>query len=98
MNTVIKNAIKEFNQFKHPKEHIYAFKDYSGEWKEERAFLVITCDYEVVDQDDRFKCNINYKDNFNGSYQFNRWLRRYDFEFAWSDEKVGYLYLKMMFD
>ena len=98
MNTVIKNAIKEFNEFKHPKEHIYAFKDYSGEWKEERAFLVITCDYEVVDQDDRVKCNIHYKDNFNGSYQFNRWLRRYDFEFAFYDEKVGYLYLKMMFD
>ena len=98
MNTVIKNAIKEFNEFKHPKEHIYAFKDYSGEWKEERAFLVITCDYEVVDQDDRVKCNIHYKDNFNGSHQFNRWLRRYDFEFAFYDEKVGYLYLKMMFD
>lgn len=98
MNTVIKNAIKEFNEFKHPKEHIYAFKDYSGEWKEERAFLVITCDYEVVDQDDRVKCNINYKDNYYGSYQFNRWLRRYDFEFAFYDEKVGYLYLKMMFD
>ena len=98
MNTVIKNAIKEFNEFKHPKEHIYAFKDYSGEWKEERAFLVITCDYEVVDQDDRVKCNIHYKDNFNGSYQFNRWLRRYDFEFAFYNEKVGYLYLKIMFD
>ena len=98
MNTVIKNAIKEFNEFKHPKEHIYAFKDYSGEWKEERAFLVITCDYEVVDQDDRVKCNIHYKDNFNGSYQFNRWLRRYDFEFAFYNEKVGYLYLKTMFD
>jgi hypothetical protein len=98
MNTVIKNAIKDFNEFKHPKENIYTFKEYCSQWKEQRAFLVITCDYEVVDQDDRVKCNIHYKDNFFGSYKFNRWLRRYDFEFQFHDEKEGYIYLKILFD
>ena len=98
MNTILKNAIKEFNEFKHPKENIYTVNNYCGEWKETRAFLVITADYECIDQDDRIKCNINYKDQFFGSYKFNRWLRRYDFFFEWLDGKTGYIFLKVMFD
>ena len=98
MNSVIKNAIKEFNEFKHPKEELYTINNYCGEWKVERALLVITCDYECIDQDDRIKSNINYKDNFFGSYKFNRWLRKYDFSFEFFDDKVGYIYLKVLFD
>ena len=98
MNSVIKNAMKDFNDFKHPKENIYTIKDYCDEWKQPKAILVITADYECIDQDDRIKCNINYKDQFFGSYKFNRWLRRYDFFFEWLDGKTGYIYLKIMFD
>ena len=64
MNSVIKNAIKEFNEFKHPKEELYTVNNYCAEWKEHRAVLCITADYECIDQDDRIKSNINYKDNF----------------------------------
>ena len=49
MNSVIKNAIKDFNDFKHPKENIYTMKDYCDEWKQPKAILVITADYECID-------------------------------------------------
>jgi len=98
MNNVIENAIREFNTFKHSKESIYIYKDYMKECSHYGAFLVITADYDCVDDEDKEKSHINYYENFFGSNRFNQWLRKYDFEYRWHDTKIGFIYLKITFD
>ncbi len=95
MNNILIKAINDFNKFKHDDEHIYTYKTYEGKWLQKGGFLVITSDYE---EDDYDKCHIHYKNKFFGSEKFNQWLRNYDFEFEFFDNKHGYIFLKMTFD
>ena len=95
MNSLLDNAMEDFNKFKHEKEYIYTFKTFKGKWSQIGAFLVITADYE---DDDKDNSHIHYCNKFFGSDKFNQWLRKYDFNFIWFDNTNGYCFLKMLFD
>lgn len=97
MNSVIKRSIDEFNSFKHPFENIYRVQDYTGNIHK-KAFLIITTERNNVDEDYKEKCHIHYKHNFGGSETFKRWLRRFDYDFEFYDERVVCIFLKITFD
>jgi len=90
----ISKAIKEFKSFKFKYENIFTKSEWTGDWNNDDAILLIYAEYCCRDDNEVNECHINYDAKFWGSKRFNEWLDKYNLHFEWHNCCIGYIYFK----